>query len=183
MGPDVAMSASMPGYFVKGEDGRYFHSSDVVTAEGPPAEAQLGEAELGSLHEHGGRRRITGKTTMLSSLMASAEVKDSTITVEEMQQRRLRGLQLLMEELDIQDTFTENPGDGTEEDSQSGTDRFIRALIADVEGLAGDLVEEEKSQQTMATTELAASAESQEVFLQIRMFSLAEVKNNFKDWI
>ena len=120
---------------------------------------------------------------MLSSLMASAEVNDSTITVEEMQQRRLRGLQLLMEELDIQDTFTENPGDGTEEDSQSGTDRFIRALIADVEGLAGDLVEEEKIQQTMATTELAASAESQEVFLQIRMFSLAEVKNNFKDWI
>ena len=49
MGPDVAMSASMPGYYVKIEDGKYFHSSDVVTADEPPAEAQLEELELGEL--------------------------------------------------------------------------------------------------------------------------------------
>eukprot|EP00435_Cladocopium_sp_Y103_P019364 s2682_g4.t1 len=96
MGPDVAMSASMPGYYVKGEDGKYFHSSDVVVAEGPPPEAQLEAVELGSLHEHGVRRRITGKTPMLSSLQAFSTTKDEQIPIREAEIRRLRGLQLLM---------------------------------------------------------------------------------------
>jgi len=50
LGPDAAMSASMPGYFVQGEDGKFFHSVDVIIAEGTPEEAQLEDAaEIGEL--------------------------------------------------------------------------------------------------------------------------------------
>ena len=144
MGPDVAMSASMPGYYVRGEDGKYFHSSDVVTAEGPPPEAQLEEAELGLLQDHGVRRRITGKTTMLSTLRTD---ENSQVAVSEIEKRRLRGLQLLMEELDIQDTDLDQSAESSTEDEKTGSDRFIRALLADVEGLADKLIEVEQDYQ------------------------------------
>ena len=180
MGPDVAMSASMPGYYVRGEDGKYFHSSDVVTAEGPPTEAQLEEAELGLLQDHGVRRRITGKTTMLSTLRAD---ENSQVTVSEIEQRRLRGLQLLMEELDIQDTDLDQSAESSTEDEKAGSDRFIRALLADVEGLADKLIEVEQDYQHQETVDIELAAENQEVFLQTRMFSLAEVKANLAEWI
>eukprot|EP00435_Cladocopium_sp_Y103_P023320 s3116_g5.t1 len=83
MGPDVAMSASMPGYYVKGEDGKYFHSANVATAEGPPSEARLEEAELGRLQDHGVRRRITGKTPVLSRFQAGSSPEGMVISVEE----------------------------------------------------------------------------------------------------
>ena len=180
MGPDVAMSASMPGYYVRGEDGKYFHSSDVVTAEGPPPEAQLEEAELGLLQDHGGRRRITGKTTMLSTLRAD---ENSQVAVSEIEQRRLRGLQLLMEELDIQDTDLDQSAESSTEDEKTGSDRFIRALLTDVEGLADQLIEVEQDHQHQETVDIELAAENQEVFLQTRMFSLAEVKANLAEWI
>lgn len=39
LGPDVTMSASSPGYYVRDDEGRYFHSSDVIQAGDPPPEA------------------------------------------------------------------------------------------------------------------------------------------------
>ena len=57
MGPDVTMSAS--SYFVQGEDGKFFHTTDVIETEdqfeveGPPVDG------VGA--EGGPRRRITSK--------------------------------------------------------------------------------------------------------------------------
>jgi hypothetical protein len=68
------MSASMPGYFVQGEDGKFFHSADVIIAEGPPEEAQLEDAaEIGELREPGKRKRIYGKNPMLRHLEVPLE--------------------------------------------------------------------------------------------------------------
>eukprot|EP00435_Cladocopium_sp_Y103_P054363 s510_g17.t1 len=182
MGPDVAMSASMPGYYVKGEDGKYFHSADVATAEGPPPEARLEDAELGLLHDHGVRRRITGKTPMLSRLQADPGKEKSMIQVEEIEERRIRGIRLLMEELDIQDAAVSDASDPVLEEVRAGTDCFIRALLADVENLAGDLIEVEEEMQAHETQVLEAAAGDQEVFLQTRSYALSEVKANLADW-
>eukprot|EP00435_Cladocopium_sp_Y103_P065207 s1247_g27.t1 len=182
MGPDVAMSASMPGYYVKGEDGKYFHSSDVVVAEGPPPEAQWEAVELGSLHEHGVRRRITGKTPMLSSLQAFSTTKDEQIPIREAEIRRLRGLQLLMEELDLQDLALTDYTEGSAETDQDGSDRFIQALLADVEELAERLDDHEKVWQEVTTDEIEKETEAQQVFLQTRMYSLAEVRAELESW-
>eukprot|EP00435_Cladocopium_sp_Y103_P005472 s1608_g1.t2 len=183
MGPDVAMSASMPGYYVRGEDGKFFHTADVAVAEGPPPDMQIEDVEMGALHEHGVRRRITGKTTMLSALKAPMESEESQVPVEEIEQRRIRGLQLLMEELDLQDVAVEDFTEKLNDDDASGSDRFIRSLLADVEGIAGDLEELEKDRQLHEETELEEAAENQEVFLQTRMFSLPEVRAHLQDWI
>eukprot|EP00435_Cladocopium_sp_Y103_P052700 s362_g16.t1 len=183
MGPDVAMSASMPGYYVRGEDGKFFHSADVAVAEGPPAEVQIEDAEMGALHEHGVRRRITGKTTMLSALKAPLESEESRVLVEEIERRRIRGLQLLMEELDLQDVALEDFKQKLNEDDHSGSDRFIRSLLVDVEEIAENLEVLEKKQQHRDAEELEKAAENQEIFLQTRMFSLSEVRAHLQDWI
>eukprot|EP00435_Cladocopium_sp_Y103_P033944 s34_g8.t1 len=168
LGPDVAMSASMAGYYVKGEDGKFFHSSDVTRAEGPPPEAiedQPGERpELGPLREPGQRMRIYGKTPMLSSLQ---------VPVEEAEHRRLRGLKLLMEELEINDYKTEE---------ELGNDVFIRALLKDVEELASSLEEEGKTLEEENLGGIEAAALSQEVFLQTRSYSLADVRADLESW-
>eukprot|EP00435_Cladocopium_sp_Y103_P035264 s2015_g9.t1 len=183
MGPDVAMSASMPGYYVRGEDGKFFHSADVAVAEGPPRDLQIEDVEMGALHEPGVRRRITGKTTMLSALKAPMESEESQVPVEEIEQRRIRGLQLLMEELDLQDVAMEDFKEKLNEDDDVGSDRFVRSLLAGVEGIAGELEELEKNRQHQDAEELEKAVESQEVFLQTRMFSLSEVRAHLQDWI
>eukprot|EP00435_Cladocopium_sp_Y103_P064506 s236_g26.t1 len=174
LGPDVAMSAAMPGYYVRGEDGKFFHSSDVVVAEGPPPQAQLPQAiELGELSEPGPRMRIYGKTPMLSRLQ---------VTKEEAEERRLRGIQLLMEELNIYDELTAEELGGGRSDEATGSDRFLRALMADVEGLAEGLMDEDQIQRAATEKEISEGAEAQEVFLQTRMYSLSEVKSDLAAW-
>ena len=173
-GPDVSMSASMTGYFVQDDGGKFFHTSDVVQAEGPPEALQLEDANLGELREPGKRMRIHGKTTMMSSLQ---------VPFEEAEKRRLRGLRLLMEELDLQDTMMADYTEPSKEEDQNGTDRFIRALLMDVEGLAEGLNENGRAQERADQEKLEKDAESQEVFLQTRMYSLAEVRADLEPWI
>eukprot|EP00435_Cladocopium_sp_Y103_P062154 s1305_g23.t1 len=167
-GPDVAMSASMAGHYVKGTDGKFFHTSDAVQAEGPPPEALEDgledRPEIGNVREPGQRMRIYGKTTMMSSLQ---------IPMEEAEHRRLRGLKLLMEELEMNDSKT---------DEEIGNDPFIRALMKDVEDLASGLDEDGKLQQEVELSETEKAAEDQEVFLQTRSYSLAEVRADIEAW-
>eukprot|EP00435_Cladocopium_sp_Y103_P053680 s781_g17.t1 len=63
-----------------------------------------------------------------------------------------------------------------------GHDCFIRALLADVENLAGDLIEVEEVVQAQESQALEAVAGDQEVFLQTRSYALSEVKANLADW-
>eukprot|EP00435_Cladocopium_sp_Y103_P055404 s1091_g18.t1 len=166
--PDVAMSASMAGHYVKGTDGKFFHTSDAVQAEGPPPEAledgSEDRPEIGNVREPGQRMRIYGKTTMMSSLQ---------IPVEEAEHRRLRGLKLLMEELEINDHKTEE---------ELGNDVFIRALLKDVEELASGLEDEGKAQEEIDLSGAEAAALDQEVFLQTRSYSLADVRADLESW-
>eukprot|EP00435_Cladocopium_sp_Y103_P040980 s704_g11.t1 len=182
LGPDVSMSASVPGYYVRGMDGKFFRSSDVATAEGPPEELQIEDVSLGILSEPGARRRITGKTTMLSRLHASQGVEELQMAVEEIEERRIRGLQLLMEELDIQEQSLTDSTDEVLEDDRTASDRFIRSLMMDVEELAGDLMEVEENHQSQETAQLELAVEGQEIFLQTRMYSLAEVRAELESW-
>eukprot|EP00435_Cladocopium_sp_Y103_P042410 s480_g11.t1 len=173
LGPDFSMSASVSGHFVRGTDGKFFRSADVVVAEGPPEDLKLEDVKLGELSEPGVRRRIYGKTPMLSSLQ---------IPAEEAEQRRLRGLKLLMEELDLQDLALSEYTESSSEEKQKGTDSFIRALLADVEELAEELDGHEKIQQETIEEEIEKETEAQQVFLQTRMYSLAEVRAELEQW-
>ena len=71
----------------------------MVVAEGPPAEARIEDAvAFGELRDPRKRMRIRGKTPMLSR---------DQVPMKEAEERRLRGIKLLMEELDLHDELTE----------------------------------------------------------------------------
>ena len=80
--------------------------------------------------------RIYGKTPMLSRLQ---------IPVDEVEERRLRGIRLLMEELDLRDEIAEEEVNGGSLEEAAAGDAFIRSLMADVEGLAEGLTAEDQA--------------------------------------
>ena len=172
-GPDVSMSASMTGYFVQDDTGKFFHTADVIQPEDQPEDLSLPEVHLGEMREPGKRMRIYGKSTVMGRLQVPAE---------EAEQRRLRGLHLLMEELDLQDSMMVDYAEPREDEEQAGTDRFVRALLADVENLAEGLEETEKECQAQETERLQTAVEGQGVFLQTRMYSLSEVRAELEEW-
>ena len=172
-GPDVSMSASMTGYFVQDDTGKFFHTADVIQPEDQPEDLSLPEVHLGEMREPGKRMRIYGKSTVMGRLQVPAE---------EAEQRRLRGLHLLMEELDLQDSMMVDYAEPREDEERAGTDRFVRALLADVENLAEGLEETEKECQAQETERLQTAVEGQGVFLQTRMYSLSEVRAELEEW-
>ena len=88
-----------------------------------------------------------------------------------------------MEELNIRDELTEEEcGVGPASREVAGTDQFLRSLIADVEGLAEGLAREDAVQRQLQEEETEEMAFSQEVFLQTKTYSLAEVKQELEEW-
>jgi hypothetical protein len=88
-----------------------------------------------------------------------------------------------MEELNIRDELAEEKcGVGPASREVAGTDQFLRSLIADVEGLAEGLAREDAVQRQLQEEETEEMAFSQEVFLQTKTYSLAEVKQELEEW-
>ena len=166
LGPDVMMSASMPGYYVQDEDGRYLHSSDLRQGEEPPEEAAIQDADLGEIIDDPHRMRMRGKQP--------PGMRRLEVSMEEAEERRMRGLKLIMEELDIED----EKSDASEEVSP-----FVRALIKENEELAAGIIEERKKKDQEELEQLQQAAEAQDVVLQTRTYALNEVKAELDLWV
>lgn len=126
----------------------------------PPGEVgELEELELGR------RGRIAGKSYVERKM---------GVPIEEVEERRLRGVKMLMEEL-------ENMDRQQEVDDQ--TAKFIRMMTRDVEDLATQLIEVEEEDREVRERESIEAAEEQNLFLQTRMYSIPDVKKNIEEWI
>lgn len=156
-GPDISMSASMTGYFVQDDTGKFFHTADVIQPETQPEELSLPEVNLGEMREPGKSMRIHGKSTVMGSLQVPTE---GSRTKAHPWTSSLDGRAGPSRHYD--DNFTEP----SMEEEQTGADRFVRSLLMDVEGLAGGLMEEEKAQASLEAEKLMKEAEDQGVFLQ-----------------
>ena len=163
MGPDKDGSLTSPGYFVRGEDGKFFKSSDVRQADEAPEEAAVPANEIGEILEPV-RRRVTGK----SKLQALG------LSYEEVEARRQAGLELLQEEVRIHEKENELDPEAV---------IFIKMLTSQVEELSEDLQEEVKVEEEQNLQMIEKVGEEQNVFLQTRMYSLAEVRENLEEWI
>ena len=60
---------------------------------------------------------------------------------------------------------------------------FIKSLTAQLEEMADDLHEDSKMEDEQMMQQIEQSGESQNLFLQTRMYSLAEVRDNLAEWI
>ena len=163
MGPDKDGSLTTPGYFVRGEDGKFFKSSDVGQADEAPEEAAVPVAEIGEILEPV-RKRVTGKS----------KLRELGLSYEAVEAQRQTGLELLQEEVKIHEKENELDPEAV---------IFIKMLTGQVEELSKDLQEEAKVEEEQNMQMIEKVGEEHNVFLQTRMYSLAEVRENLEEWI
>ena len=149
--------------FCPGEDGKFFKSSDVGQADEAPEEAAVPVAEIGEILEPV-RKRVTGKS----------KLRELGLSYEAVEAQRQTGLELLQEEVKIHEKENELDPEAV---------IFIKMLTGQVEELSKDLQEEAKVEEQQNLQMIEKVGEEHNVFLQTRMYSLAEVRENLEEWI
>ena len=172
LGPDVTMSASSGGYFVQGEDGKFFHTTDVIETEDQPEEEGPpgggAGAEGGGPGGGGPRRRIAYKRPPeLEDREWEADLRALAMECQ------ARGRHMMEEEWRL----------GEEQGADHDLVKKTVGMLAEEDARVGAwLAAMQKAEDLDLEETCAKKATEEEVFLQTKTYALADVKKEIEAW-